>query len=243
VLEAYDIYTSRALDREFLELTSLFMLGNEIVEVLIKRGGILPLENIYENYKSITGKNLDPTIFGFDNLENLMKKLDLFVNIIGKKKSIALRSIHNQLAQRVNQNRDRVEQEIVESEYATADENNSVEGAGATSNIHSNNVKPDIIGETNFATESRKGILERRQEQEDLNQQTSSTKVGSLTKGSSRKLKLTSFVNTNTKTWQGRGEGSKYKMDIKHEKDKAQSEDLTLNAPGDIITIEESMIE
>ena len=77
--------TSRAFGREFLEITSLYMVGNEIVEMLIQSGGILPLENVYNTYKLRTGKNLDPTNFGFDNLESLMKALDIFVKIIGKK--------------------------------------------------------------------------------------------------------------------------------------------------------------
>ena len=61
------------------------MLGNEIAEVLNKRGGIILLKNLIETYKSVTGKNLDPTNYGFDNLENPIRELDLFVKNTGKK--------------------------------------------------------------------------------------------------------------------------------------------------------------
>ena len=89
---------SRSFDREFLELTLLFMLGNEIVEVLNKRGGIVLLTNLIETYKLVTGKNLDPTNYGFDKLENLIEELDLFVKMMGKKKSVVLRIVDKQRA-------------------------------------------------------------------------------------------------------------------------------------------------
>ena len=41
--------TSISFSRDFLELTLLFMLGNEIVEVLKKRGRILPLSSFIGN--------------------------------------------------------------------------------------------------------------------------------------------------------------------------------------------------
>ena len=74
------------------------MLGNEIVEVLNKRGGIVLLTNLIETYKLVTGKNLDPTNYGFDKLENLIEELDLFVKMMGKKKSVVLRIVHKQRA-------------------------------------------------------------------------------------------------------------------------------------------------
>eukprot|EP00092_Neocalanus_flemingeri_P020179 GFUD01021849.1.p1 GENE.GFUD01021849.1~~GFUD01021849.1.p1 ORF type:complete len:408 (+),score=105.75 GFUD01021849.1:138-1226(+) len=255
--------TRRSHNREFVELTLLFMLGNEIVEVLNKRGGILPLDNFTGNYKSVTGKNLDPTNFGFDNLENLIKELDLFVKITGQKKSIALRAIHDQLSQQVNLNREGGEPEI-ESEYATADDSNIVEGAA--SNRHTRDIKPDVIGQTNYEQGSRQSLLERSQRQEDNNQQ---SRMDQLARGlhptvspalkslrqeqmfKSRKLKLTSFVNTKTQTWQG--EGKKNSMNTRHEEEMVPSEDVIVerhedilystNTPGDIITIEDSVSE
>ena len=68
----------------------------------------------------------------------------------------------------------------------------------------------------------------------------------------SRKLKLTSFVNTKTQTWQGCREGDKYTMETRHEQDTpsegASGErnaevHYSMNTPGDIITIEDSMSE
>jgi len=259
--------TSRAFDREFLELTLLFMLGNEIVEVLSKRGGVLLLSNFIGTYKAVTGKNLDPTNFGFDNLENLIKKLDLFIKPTGNKKSIVLSSIHKQLYQRENQNRQRFEREN-ESEYATADENNVIEGASTNAQAH--NTKPDIIGETKYDQELDNALLNRSPRQEDINQQSSSSRMDSLARGlhptvspalkslrqeqmfKSRKLKLTSFVNTKTQTWQGRREDDKYSMETRNEQGTVPSEDIkernaeivySANTPGDIVTIEESMSE
>ena len=135
------------------------MVGNEIVEMLIQRGGILPLENVYNTYKLRTGKNLDPTNFGFNNLEYLMKVLDIFVKIIGKKKSIALTTIQEQLAQRVIQQRYNPEQAI-ESEHIIADEND-VEQDPGSNNIQTNNMTPDVVVETNVA-EPREGMSENK---------------------------------------------------------------------------------
>ena len=69
----------------------------------------------------------------------------------------------------------------------------------------------------------------------------------------SRKLKLTSFVNTKTQTWQGRSEGDKNTMETRHEQDipavaddgceKNENVEYSTNSPGDIITIEDSMSE
>ena len=138
--------TRRAFDREFLELNLLFVLGNEIVEVLNKRGGVVLMTSLISNYKSVTGKNLDPTNYGFDNLENLINELNLFVKISGKKKSVVLRSIHNQMSERMNPNRQSVEQEE-ETEYATADDNNARDRVPC-SNYQRQNTTPDVIVET-----------------------------------------------------------------------------------------------
>ena len=102
--------------------------------MLNKRGGIILL--------SETGKILDATNYGFDNLE-----LNLFVKITGKKKSVVLQSIHNKVSEQMNQNRQSTEREE-ESEYATADEVNAMDGASALFPLHRHNIKPDIIGET-----------------------------------------------------------------------------------------------
>ena len=90
--------TCTEFDREFLELSLVFMLGKEIVEVLNRMGGIVLLTNLIGSYKSANVKNLDPGKYGFDKLENLIGELDLFVKLTGKKKSVILRSVHEQLA-------------------------------------------------------------------------------------------------------------------------------------------------
>ena len=69
----------------------------------------------------------------------------------------------------------------------------------------------------------------------------------------SRKLKLTSFVNTKTQTWQGWSEGDKYTMETRQEQDIPPTDDpsvernadvqYSMSTPGDIITIEDSMSE
>ena len=211
-------------------------------------------------YKSVTSKNLDPTNYGFDSLENLFRELDLFVKITGKKKYVVLRTIHNQMSDRMNQNRQSTEREE-ESEYATADEVNVMEGASGSSR---HNIKPDIIGETHQRQE-------RRPNKEAANQPTFSARMDHLARGlhptvspalkslrqeqlfKSRKLKLTSFVNTKTQTWQGRSEGDKYTMETSHGQDipavdddgseKNENIEYSTNTPGDIITIEDSMSE
>jgi hypothetical protein len=164
--------TSRSFDREFLELNLVFMLGNEIAEVLNKRGGINLLTNLIGTYKSVTGKTLDPTNYGFDNLENLIRELDLFVKITGKNKSVVLRSIHHQMSERMNQNRQSTEREE-ESEYATADDVNIMDGASGSSPLHMHNIKPDIIGETHQRQE-------RRPNHDAISQPTFSTRMDHL---------------------------------------------------------------
>eukprot|EP00090_Calanus_glacialis_P034747 TRINITY_DN5870_c0_g1_i1.p1 TRINITY_DN5870_c0_g1~~TRINITY_DN5870_c0_g1_i1.p1 ORF type:complete len:557 (-),score=143.26 TRINITY_DN5870_c0_g1_i1:159-1727(-) len=235
--------TSHAFGREFFEITSLYMLGNEIVEMLIQRGGILPLENVYNTYKLRTGKNLDPTNFGFANLESLMIALDIFVKIIGKKKSIALTTIQEQLDQRVIQQRYNTEQAI-ESEDGTADEND-VEQVHGSNNIRTNNMTPDVVVETNVA-HPREGMSERQEYE--YHQQSSPGIQGCLAKGSSRKLKLTSFVNCNTQTSQERSKSEMYKLETKTEEIQEKSikvEEIQYSRETDeeIITIEESDAE
>ena len=243
------------------------MLGNEIAEVLNKRGGIVLLTNMIGTYKSVTGKNLDPTNYGFDNLENLIRELDLFLKITGKKKSVVLRTIHNQMSDRMDQNRQSRDREE-ESEYATADEVNAVGGASASSHLSRHDIKPDILGETNQQQGSRH---ERSINEKAINHQISSTRMDHLARGlhptvspalrslrqeqlfKSRKLKLTSFVNTKTQTWQGRRDGDKHTMETRREHEihdvdddgceKNESVEYSTNTPGDIITIEESMSE
>ena len=112
-------------------------------------------------------------------MENLIKELDLFVKITGKTKSIALRSIHNQLTQRVlSQNRQCAERE---SEYAAADENIVLDGAASILRTH--NIKPDVIGETNEEQEPRQALVERSQRQANISQQASSARMDQLARG------------------------------------------------------------
>ena len=227
--------TSRAFGREFIELSPVFILGNEIVEVLTKRGGIIPIENIYGNYKSVIGKNLDPTAFGFESLEKLLKDLDMFVKIMGKKKSIALRSIHVQQTERVILQRINPEQNL-ESAVAIQEE-----GDGTKADMKRKNKTPDIIGEANNAI--RKETEERRHESL-FNHQTSPTITGYFSSGSSGKLKLTSFVNSPPPSWQRKDETYIENIDIVSDKredklDIAGGKDEKEN----IITIEDSLSE
>ena len=142
------------------------LLGNGIAEVLNKRGGIILL--------SETGKILDATNYGFDNLE-----LNLFVKITGKKKSVVLQSIHNKVSEQMNQNRQSTEREE-ESEYAKADEVNAMERASAPSPPYRHNITPDIIGETHQRQESRQ---ETRPNEEAVNQLIFSTRMDHLARG------------------------------------------------------------
>jgi len=214
--------TRRAFGREFLELSSLFLLGHEMVEVLTKKGGILPLENIYGNYKSVTGKNLDPTIFGFDSLENLLKELDLFVKIMGKKKSIALRSVHIQNTQRIVQQRYNPVN-VEGTENATADEHDEVR---VQTIAPSDKMTPDIIGETNGRMREGRDEMKSPAPHPHL--------AGCLSSGSAGKLRLTSFVGGNSQA------GLTDRMETENDKSKVKVSVSTVTT-DDIVTIEDSV--
>ena len=81
-----------------LEINEHFILGNEIVEVVKRRGGVVQLESFYAAYKSATAKNLDPTAHGFASLEALISSYDHLLSLRGR--SIILRSVDTQLAAR-----------------------------------------------------------------------------------------------------------------------------------------------
>jgi len=227
--------TSRAFGREFIELSPVFILGNEIVEVLTRRGGIIPIENIYGYYKSATGKNLDPTAFGFESLEKLLKNLDMFVKIMGKKKSIALKSIHVQQTERVIQQRSNPEQNF-ESGAAIEEE-----GDGTKTEMKRKNKTPDIIGEANNAVRKE---TEGRGHENLFNDQTTPTMTGYFSSGSSGKMKLTSFVNSPPPSWQRKDEKYIPKFDTESNKPEHKLEIVGGNdEKEDIITIEESLSE
>ena len=252
--------TSRAFDREFLELNTLFMLGNELVWVLGKKGGIIQFTNLIGIFKAVTGKNLDPTNYGFDNLEDLIRELDLFVKVTGKKKSVVLSSIHSQLTERMNLNRASAERDE-ESEYATADDSNVGEGmrGAASSHIYRHNIEPDIIGETHQRHQQRQELSQNGSRMNELARglhPTISPALKSLRQEQlfkSKKLKLTSFVNTKTQVWKCQNEGGKYTMGTAYDQDIPvvgddgldNTEDLQFssNTSGDIITIEDSLSE
>ena len=81
-----------------LEINDHFILGNEIVEVVKRRGGVIQLDSFYAAYKSSTGKNLDPTAQGCASLESLIASYDHLLSLRGR--SIILRSVDTQLAAR-----------------------------------------------------------------------------------------------------------------------------------------------
>lgn len=81
-----------------LEINEHFILGNEIVEVVKRRGGVIQLDSFYAAYKSSTAKNLDPTAQGCASLESLIGSYDHLLSLRGR--SIILRSVDTQLAAR-----------------------------------------------------------------------------------------------------------------------------------------------
>ena len=104
---------------------------------------------------------------------------------------------------------------------------------------------PDVVVETNFA-EPREGMSERQEFE--YHQQSSPVIQGCLKKGSSRKLKLTSFVNCNTQTSQERSKSEMYKLETKTEEIQEECikvEEIQYSSKTDeeIVTIEESMSE
>jgi len=81
-----------------LEINEHFILGNEIVEVVKRRGGVIQLDSFYAAYKSSTAKNLDPTAQGCASLDALIGSYDHLLSLRGR--SIILRSVDSQLAAR-----------------------------------------------------------------------------------------------------------------------------------------------
>jgi len=84
--------------QQLLHLNNHFILGNEIIDVLEERGGIVPLDSFLGAYKSFTDKNLDPTEFGFNSVENLISNLHWLVSMRGR--SVVLKSLDNQMETR-----------------------------------------------------------------------------------------------------------------------------------------------
>ena len=84
--------------QQLLHLNNHFILGNEIIDVLEERGGIVPLDSFLGAYKSFTDKNLDPTEFGFNSVENLISNLHWLVSLRGR--SVVLKSLDNQIETR-----------------------------------------------------------------------------------------------------------------------------------------------
>ena len=130
-----------------------------------------------------------------------------------------------------------------------------------SSNYQRQNATPDVIVETHQKHEPRqeRGPNEDTSRMDQLARglhPTVSPALRSLRQEQlfkSRKLKLTSFVNTKTQTWQGHSEGNKYTMGTTHGQDISadghdgieNNEDVQFRSStsGDIITIEESMSE
>ena len=81
-----------------LELSEHFTIGNEIVEVLKRRGGVVQLDSFHAAYKSLTAKILDPTVHGFNSLESLISSYDHLVSLRGR--SLVLKSVDDQLSSR-----------------------------------------------------------------------------------------------------------------------------------------------
>ena len=80
-----------------IEINAHFILGNEIVEVVKSRGGVVQLDSFYAAYKSSTAKNLDPTTHGCASLEALIAGYDHLLSLRGR--SIILKSVDNQLTE------------------------------------------------------------------------------------------------------------------------------------------------
>ena len=80
-----------------IEINAHFILGNEIVEVVKSRGGVVQLDSFYAAYKSSTAKNLDPTTHGCASLEALIAGFDHLLSLRGR--SIILKSVDNQLTE------------------------------------------------------------------------------------------------------------------------------------------------
>merc|ERR1719481_991444 len=155
----------------------------------------------------------------------------------------------------MNQNRQSSERDE-ESEYATADDSHVGEATRgeASSNFHRHNIEPDIIGETHQRHQSSRQEGYQGQNGTRMNQlarglhPTISPALKSLRQEQlfkSKKLKLTSFVNTKTQVWKCQNEGGKYTMGTAYDQEitapgddgLANSEDLRFssNMSGDIV--------
>ena len=97
IQECPGIFLVRHQELEFLDMTNLFRLGNEIVEVIRGRGGIIPLEALLGAYNSHTGKNIDPTIYGFISMEQLLSSFALFLSL-NDRGTVVLRSLGEQMS-------------------------------------------------------------------------------------------------------------------------------------------------
>ena len=86
----------RHQDLDFINLTKHFRLGNEIVEIVRSRGGLVSLDSLLGAYKSQTGRNIDPTSYGFSSLEQLISSYQSLLSLTGRN-TVVLRSLSHQL--------------------------------------------------------------------------------------------------------------------------------------------------
>ena len=86
----------RHQDLEFIDLTPHFKLGNEMVEIVRSRGGVVSLDSLLGAYNSVTGRNIDPTSYGFSSLEQLISSYQLLLSLRGRN-TVVLRSLSQQL--------------------------------------------------------------------------------------------------------------------------------------------------
>jgi len=99
----------RHQDLDYIELTKHFRLGNEIVEIVRSRGGVVALDSLLGAYKNVTGRNIDPTSYGFSSLEQLISSYQLLLSLTGRK-TVVLRSLSHQLMSRAEPQPDLVSQ-------------------------------------------------------------------------------------------------------------------------------------
>ena len=86
----------RHQDLDFIDLTPHFRLGNEMVEIVRGRGGVVSLDSLLGAYNSVTGRNIDPTSYGFSSLEQLISSYQLLLSLTGRN-TVVLRSLSQQL--------------------------------------------------------------------------------------------------------------------------------------------------
>ena len=80
-----------------LELTPHYVLGNEIVEVIQRKGGVVQLDGFLGAFKSLTNKNLDPTVHGYNSVENLiLSYCDLLLAL--HHRTIMLKDVEHQIS-------------------------------------------------------------------------------------------------------------------------------------------------